>query len=90
MLTGADNEHPWRATIPSSRFGQRPSEPVEYQRVTPKTVVELDVDASFDDHRWRHAARFVRLPASTIRPSEVLGSGSDASARRIRSGSTRP
>jgi hypothetical protein len=44
VLTGADNEPPRRATIPSSRFGQRPSELVEYLRVTPKTVVELDVE----------------------------------------------
>jgi hypothetical protein len=38
-------------------------------------VVELDVDGSFEDYRWRHACRFVRvrrdlkaadLPAPTV------------------------
>jgi hypothetical protein len=34
--------------IPSSRFGQRPSQPVEYTRVVPSLVVELDVDTAFE------------------------------------------
>jgi ATP-dependent DNA ligase len=53
--------HPWPNVIPSSRFGQRPGEAVEYLRVEPNVVVELDVDTSFEDYRWRHAARFVRV-----------------------------
>jgi ATP-dependent DNA ligase len=53
--------HPWPDAIPSSRFGQRPSQPVEYTRVTPTVVVELAVDTSFDDDRWRHAVRFLRV-----------------------------
>jgi hypothetical protein len=47
--------------IPSSRFGQRPSQPVAYTRVVPSLVVELDVDTAFEQHRWRHAARLVRM-----------------------------
>ena len=67
--------HPWPRTIPSSRFGQLPSQPVTYTRVKPRVVVELDVDGSFEDYRWRHACRFVRvrrdlkaadLPAPTV------------------------
>jgi ATP-dependent DNA ligase len=53
--------HPWPGAIPSSRFGQRPSQPVEYTRVTPTVVVELAVDTSFEDYRWRHAVRFLRV-----------------------------
>ena len=67
--------HPWPRTIPSSRFGQLPSQPVTYTKVKPRVVVELDVDGSFEDYRWRHACRFVRvrrdlkaadLPAPTV------------------------
>jgi ATP-dependent DNA ligase len=64
--------HPWPDAIPSSRFGQRPSQPVEYTRVTPTVVVELAVDTSFEDYRWRHAVRFLRvrhdLHATDLRP----------------------
>ena len=48
-------------TIPSSRFGQLPSQPVTYTKVKPRVVVELDVDGSFEDYRWRHACGFVRV-----------------------------
>jgi ATP-dependent DNA ligase len=61
LLVAAGETHPWPAAIPSSRFGQRPSTPVDYTRVVPSLVVELDVDVAFEQHRWRHAARLVRL-----------------------------
>ena len=61
LLVAAGETHPWPAAIPSSRFGQRPSMPVDYTRVVPCLVVELDVDVAFEQHRWRHAARLVRL-----------------------------
>jgi ATP-dependent DNA ligase len=60
-LTAAGGAHPWPEVIPSSRFGQRPSKPVEYTRVVPSLVVELDVDVAFEQYRWRHAARLVRV-----------------------------
>jgi hypothetical protein len=47
--------------IPSSRFGQLPSEPIAYTQVKPRVVVELDVDTAFEKHRWLHACRFVRV-----------------------------
>ena len=53
--------HPWPRTIPSTRFGQLPSEPVAYTKVKPRVVVELDVDSAFEDYRWRHGCRFVRI-----------------------------
>jgi hypothetical protein len=61
LLIAAGGTHPWPEVIPSSRFGQRPSKPVDYTRVLPSLVVELDVDMAFEQHRWRHAARLVRL-----------------------------
>jgi ATP-dependent DNA ligase len=61
LLTAAGETHPWPEVIPSSRFGQRPSQPVNYTRVVPSLVVELDVDTAFEQHRWRHAARLIRL-----------------------------
>ena len=51
------DSHPRPRTIPSSRFGQLPSEPVAYTRVKPHVVVELDVDTAIEHYRWRHACR---------------------------------
>jgi hypothetical protein len=64
-------------TIPSSRFGQRPSEPIDYVRVAPTTVVELGVDTSFEQDRWRHATRYVRVRADP-HPHDVPALGSSA------------
>ena len=36
-----------------------------YTRVVPSLVVELDVDMAFEQHRWRHAARLVRLTSTS-------------------------
>ena len=44
LLVAAGGTHPWPEVIPSSRFGQRPSKPVDYTRVEPSLVVELDVE----------------------------------------------
>ncbi|WP_433559210.1 ATP-dependent DNA ligase [Pseudonocardia xinjiangensis] len=70
VLTAAGAEHPWPPTIASSRFGRRPSEPVTYVQVAPTTVVELDVDSAFEDHRWRHPPRFIRVRRD-LWPSDV-------------------
>jgi hypothetical protein len=40
--------------IPSSRFGQLPSESVAYNKVKPRVVVELDVDSAFEDYPMAH------------------------------------
>ena len=61
LLVAVGGAHPWPKVIPSSRFGQRPSKPVDYTRVVPSLVVELDVDMAFEQYRWRHAARLVRV-----------------------------
>ncbi|WP_433504792.1 RNA ligase family protein [Pseudonocardia halophobica] len=61
LLAAGEESHPWPDVIPSARFGQRPSMPVEYEKVRPAVVVELDVDAAYEHERWRHAVRFVRV-----------------------------
>jgi ATP-dependent DNA ligase len=70
LTPGAAGTHPWPVTVPSSRFGQRPSEPIDYLQVAPTTVVELDVDTSFEQDRWRHATRYIRLRAD-LHPGDV-------------------
>ncbi|MFR9802545.1 RNA ligase family protein [Pseudonocardia sp. RS010] len=70
LLAAASNEHPWPDVIPSARFGQRPSEPIEYVRVRPEVVVELDVDAAYEQERWRHPVRFVRIRAE-LHPEDL-------------------
>ena len=60
LLAAAGDDHPWPNVIPSARFGRRTSEPIEYVQVRPKVVVELDVDAAYEQDQWRHAVRFVR------------------------------
>ena len=77
VLTPAAGGHPWLPAIPSSRFGQLPSEPIEYLKVAPTTVVELDVDTAFENHRWRHGARFVRVRAE-LRPEDLSPLPGDA------------
>jgi ATP-dependent DNA ligase len=53
--------HPWPTTIPSSRFGQLPPQPVEYTAVNPALVVELDADVAFEHGRWRHPTALRRI-----------------------------
>jgi ATP-dependent DNA ligase len=79
MLTPAVGCHPWPPVIPSSRFGHLASAPVEYVQVAPTTVVELDVDVSFENHRWRHGARFVRIRAD-LQAADVRA---DVDRRRV-------
>ncbi len=81
-------EHPWPDVIPPSRFGQRPSQPVEYVQVEPTVVVEVDVDTSYGRQRWRHAARFVRL-RSDLPESSMVGDSSSESLPCSRSYSNR-
>jgi ATP-dependent DNA ligase len=78
--------HPWPETLPRSRYGRRPAEPLSYTRVQPRTVVELVVDPAVDGPRWRHAARFLRLRPDLhpddIGPAGRAENGADVAARR--------
>ena len=70
VLTTPATEHPWPEMIPSARFGQRPSEPVAYVQVAPRVVVELEVDAAYEQGRWRHPVRFMRSRPD-LHPEEI-------------------
>ncbi|GAA4692496.1 ATP-dependent DNA ligase [Pseudonocardia yuanmonensis] len=70
LLSAADAEHPWPTVLPPSRFGQRPGRPVEYVQVRPSVVVELEVDAAYEQDRWRHPVRFLRSRPD-LRPEEI-------------------
>jgi len=59
----AAGEHPWPAAIPSSRFGQLSSTPIEYLQVAPTAIVELDVDGRVREPPVAPRARFVRVRA---------------------------
>ena len=47
-LQSAGIGHPWPDVIPSSRFGQRPAQPVYHEQVDPSVVVEVTADAAFE------------------------------------------
>jgi hypothetical protein len=61
VLEAAARIHPWPTTISSSRFGQLPPHPVEYNPVHPAVVVEVDADVAFEHGRWRHPTALRRL-----------------------------
>jgi hypothetical protein len=55
--------HPWPRELPSVLLGglagRRPATAVAL--ADPSLVVEVSVDTAFDQGRWRHLARFVRI-----------------------------
>jgi hypothetical protein len=66
---GASRSYPWPPTIPSSRFGHLPSEPIVYTQVKPRVVVELHVDTAFEQNRWRHACRLFASGVTSESPT---------------------
>lgn len=70
LLREPGGVHPWPATIPSSRFGQLPPEPVLYTPAEPLLVVEVDTDVCFEQGRWRHPTVY-RRPRLDLRPDDV-------------------
>ncbi|MDD7966165.1 ATP-dependent DNA ligase [Actinomycetospora lemnae] len=63
LLRPPRQEHPWPPRLPSSRFGQTPGIEIEYTQVAPELVVEVETDTAFEQGRWRHATKFLRLRA---------------------------
>ncbi|MFC4562287.1 ATP-dependent DNA ligase [Nocardiopsis mangrovi] len=57
-LRGAGDDHPWPSTLASS-WGTR--ERLEYRRVEPTVVVEIQPDASITGTRWRNPVRLTRV-----------------------------
>jgi hypothetical protein len=47
--------------LPSSRFGQIPGDDIDYAQVAPEIVVETEADTAFEQGRWRHSTRFLRI-----------------------------
>jgi ATP-dependent DNA ligase len=80
VLTLAGDEHPWPALLPATRFGLRPGEPVEYLRVDPAVMIEVDVDAAMEWGRYRHPARYRRLRPD-LRPEDLVATSAQRSAR---------
>lgn len=57
---------PWPQPLPAAWSGQLGERrPLRYVPVQPTVVVEVEVDAAFDEDagRWRHQARFVGVRA---------------------------
>jgi ATP-dependent DNA ligase len=55
-------EHPWPRPLPAGWIGQWSSpEPLRYVQVEPDTIAEVEVDAAYEDGRWRHQTRFLRI-----------------------------
>jgi ATP-dependent DNA ligase len=53
-------DHPWPRPLPTSWLGHPGSRPTEYQQVDLTVVVEVDVDAAYEFHRWRHRPGYLR------------------------------
>jgi ATP-dependent DNA ligase len=71
VLAVTGDEHPWPALLPATRFGQWPGELVEYLRVDPTVVIEVDVDAAWEWGRYRHPVRYRRLRPD-LRPEDLV------------------
>lgn len=61
LLRPAAGGHPWPSRLPASRFGQIPGDEIDYVQVAPELIVEIEADTAFEQGRWRHATRFVRV-----------------------------
>jgi ATP-dependent DNA ligase len=71
LLTPAGPQHPWPERLPSGWagiYGNR--EAIEYVRVRPDLVVEIEVDVAAEHGRWRHPVRYLR-PRPDLRPGDV-------------------
>ena len=60
-LTPPRRDRPWPERLPSSRFGQLPPEPIPYIQAEPQVVVEVDADVCWEQDRWRHATKYLRV-----------------------------
>jgi ATP-dependent DNA ligase len=70
LLRRVSDGHPWPSRLPASRFGQIPGEEIDYVQVAPELVVEIEADTAFEQGRWRHATRFLRVRHDLV-PTDV-------------------
>lgn len=61
LLRPSAGGHPWPSRLPASRFGQIPGDEIDYVQVEPELIVEIEADTAFEQGRWRHATRFLRV-----------------------------
>jgi len=71
LLCGPRTAHPWPALLPAGLFGLRRGEPVEYVRVEPAVVVEIETDSCFERGRYRHPVKFLRVRPELL-PSDLV------------------
>jgi hypothetical protein len=77
LLTRPTSPHPWPTVLPGSRLGLPGSDPVEHRPVAPTVVVEIETDRAYEDHRYRHGAKFLRIRAE-LHPLDLLPWSIDA------------
>ncbi|WP_213006048.1 ATP-dependent DNA ligase [Paractinoplanes toevensis] len=71
MLTASGGVHQWPQPLPAAWIGQVDRrEPQPYQQVEPLLVVEVVVDQAYDQGRYRHPVRLLRLRAD-VDPADV-------------------
>jgi ATP-dependent DNA ligase len=71
LLIPAGPEHPWPDRLPSGWVGlYGKHEAVDYIRVRPDLVVEIEVDVATEHGRWRHPVR-VLGPRPDLTPADV-------------------
>jgi hypothetical protein len=64
LLTAAAGVHPWPQPLPAAWIGQLDRrEPQPYVQVEPLLVAEIVVDQAYDQGRYRHPVRHLRLRA---------------------------
>ena len=70
-LSVAEGRHPWPQPLPAAWSGQLDRrEPQQYVRVEPTLVAEIVVDGAYEQGRWRHPVRHIRLRAD-LGPGDV-------------------
>jgi ATP-dependent DNA ligase len=74
LLRPPSREHPWPPRLPSSRFGQTPCGEIEYTQVAPELVVEVETDTAYEQGRWRHATKYLRLRPDLAPDDVAVGS----------------
>lgn len=72
LLTPATGAHPWPDRLPASWIGTLygSHHPLDYVRIDPSLVIDVEVEAAAHDGRWRHVLRY-RRPRTDLTPDQV-------------------
>ncbi|MCM4082265.1 hypothetical protein [Paractinoplanes hotanensis] len=64
LLTTTTGAHPWPQPLPAAWIGQLDRrEPQPYVQVEPLLIAEIVVDQAYDQGRYRHPVRYLRIRA---------------------------